>query len=228
MKPSDHKVPIARTEGKTVIHDHICHFTKSINPTCRFEFPAWDHPDIFGNHNPIKIEFCSGNGQWIAQRAASDPTTNWVAVEMKLERTRKIWCKIKNLKLDNLFIINGEGEFASRNYLPKNSVQEIFINFPDPWPKRHHARHRLVKPSFVQAIAELLTDQGSVTIVTDDLSYSEWTLKIFKNSPDFICNLPFPHRTTEWPGYGDSYFDSLWREKGRTILYHHFHKRIAP
>lgn len=224
MRPADFKMPTLRAEGHNVIQDRICHLTKSGSATSTFSFPSWDHPDIFGNSNPVKIEFCSGNGQWIAQRAAADPSANWVAVEMKFGRTRKIWAKIKNLELENLFVVNGEAEQASQLYFPKNSVHEIFINFPDPWPKRRHERHRLVKPAFVIAMAELLTENGTVTIVTDDASYSEWTLNIFKNSPLFVCNLPSPYYTTNWPDYGHSYFEALWREKGRTIRYHHFQK----
>ncbi len=226
MKPSDFKMPHLRTKGLSVINDRVCSLAKHVTPGFPFIFPEWNHPEIFGNSNPVKIEFCSGNGQWIAQRAVEDPSSNWVAVEMKYGRTRKIWSKIKNLELNNLFVVNGEGAAASQLYFPKNSVQEIYINFPDPWPKRHHERHRIVKTSFVKIMADLLNEKGTVTIVTDDTFYSEWTLKTFKDSPDFISCLPYPHSTTDWQDYGSSFFEALWREKGKTIIYHKFQKPL--
>lgn len=232
MRPSDFIIPLQRLEGHHVINDRIVHLAKpkhcqalTINSLkSSFIFPPWEHPDLFGNQNPVHIEYCSGNGAWIAERALSNPHINWVAVEIKLGRTRKIWSKIKNLQLDNLLVINGEGEFATETYFPKNSVSAIYINFPDPWPKRYHAKNRIIKPSFLKAIAGILKENGEITVVTDDVMFSEWTLKIFKNNSHFSCPILAPHYKTEWPNYGDSYFETLWREKGRTIRYHHFLK----
>lgn len=33
---------------------------------------------LFGNKNPVKMEICSGSGEWIVERAESDPNINWV------------------------------------------------------------------------------------------------------------------------------------------------------
>lgn len=228
MKPNDLKVPLLRIEGFSVINDRVCYLksppASAEAPVDPFVFPDWQHEDIFGNEQPVQIEFCSGNGGWVAAKAIEEPNVNWVAVEMKRGRTRKIWSKIKNHELNNLFIVNGEGEFATTSHFPKKSVDAIFINFPDPWPKRYHARHRLIKPSFVKGMAELLKMNGTITLVTDDEGYSDWTLKIFKGSSQFVSSLPAPHYVTEWPDYGNSYFEALWREQGRVIRYHHFTK----
>lgn len=235
MRPSDFKVPEQRVQGRHVINDRIVHLAKP--KYCRrseakitpdpFVFPHWEHPDLFNNDKPVHVEYCSGNGAWIAERALANPNINWVAVEIKLGRTRKIWAKIKNLQLDNLLVINAEGEFATEMYFPKNSVAAIYINFPDPWPKRYHSKNRIIKPSFVNAMSGILKENGEITVVTDDAMFSEWTLKIFKNASQFTCPIAAPHYKTEWTNYGDSYFDNLWREKGRTIRYHHFLKTYA-
>jgi tRNA (guanine-N7-)-methyltransferase len=225
------KPTLLRQKGN-IIHDRVCQLKKIsyLNPLAQddFAFPSWEHPEIFGNSQPVNIEYCSGNGAWIASKAISQPNINWVAVEMKFGRTRKIWSKIKKSNLQNLFIVNGEAEHATQSYFSHNSVNEIFINFPDPWPKRHHAKNRLIKPSFVQAMASLLKENGSVVFVTDDEAYSDWTLKIFQESPYFTSAFPHPHYVTEWPDYGNSYFEDLWREKGYTIRYHKFTKVAHP
>jgi tRNA (guanine-N7-)-methyltransferase len=235
MRPSDFKVPSKRLSGQHVIGDRIIHLAKlkhcqsSIIAEAKncFIFPSWEHSDLFGNQKPVHVEYCSGNGLWIAERALSNPHINWVAVEMRLDRTRKIWSKIKNFQIDNLIVVNGEGEFATQAYFPKNSVSAIYINFPDPWPKRCHAKNRIVKTSFLNAIAEILKENGEITVVTDDPIFSEWTLQTFNISPQFSSLIAAPHYKTEWPHYGDSFFDALWREKGCTIRYHHFLKNVV-
>lgn len=236
MKPSNFKIPAERLAGSHVIKDHIVHIVKPkhVYPNIKinaendaFIFPQWEHPDLFGNDQPVHVEYCSGNGAWIVARALANPHINWVAVELKLGRTRKIWSKIKNLNLTNLIVVNGEGEFVTEKYFPKNSVSAVYINFPDPWPKRHHARYRIIKPSFLQSLSTLLKSKGQIIVVTDDASFSEWTIKTFKIFPHFHCPIDHPYYYTEWPHYGDSFFDTLWREKGRTIRYHHFIKNEA-
>lgn len=225
MRPSDYKAPEKR--GHNVIGDRVVHLPNADNVDGSeeaFTFPEWSHPDLFGNDNPVRVEYCSGNGAWIAERAQAHPDINWVAIEIKFGRTRKIWSKIKNLKLANLIVINGEGELATVHHLPKGSVDAIYINFPDPWPKRHHAKYRIIKPSFVEAMSKLLKEKGTITLVTDDPGFSDWTLKIFKGSTSFSSALPAPYYSTEWENYGNSYFKELWCGQGLSIRYHHFNK----
>lgn len=234
MRPSDFIIPEKRLSGHSIIHDRavLLKKDKSIQkeedqPELEdsFLFPSWEHSDLFGNSHPVHVEYCSGNGTWIAARAAANPNINWVAVEIKLGRSRKIWSKIKNMNLKNLIVVNGEGKQATEKYFPKGSVGTIFINFPDPWPKRHHAKNRIVNPAFLEAMHAILKTNGEVIVVTDDAGFSDWTIMNFKNSQLFESAFEAPNYITEWPNYGDSYFDSLWREKGRTIRYHHFIKK---
>lgn len=223
MKPADFKAPKEYLERKSVIADRICHVRKEDSS---FLFPlTWECHTLFGNPNPVKVEFCSGNGLWISEKAVAEPETNWVAVEIKLGRTKKIWSKIKNLQLTNLLVVNGEGDFVTQNHFPKESVESVFINFPDPWPKRHHAKFRLVCPPFVEALANLLKANGSVTIVTDDPGHSDWILKSFKACQKFECPLPSPYYSVGDSNYGHSYFESLWRSQGRLIRHHYFVKK---
>jgi tRNA (guanine-N7-)-methyltransferase len=171
------------------------------------------------------LEYCSGNGHWIASKARENKDKNWVAIEMKFSRARKIWSKIKRQELDNLIVINGEGHKATANYIPDATIHQISINFPDPWPKRRHSKNRIIQPSFISEMARILTPKGSVIFVSDDDSYSDWTIEHFQKSGLFHSNFPAPFFTNEWPNYGDvSYFEDLWRNQGKIIRYHSFQK----
>jgi len=185
----------------------------------KFSFPGWEA--LFGNNQPLCIEYCSGNGAWIAAKAQGDTSANWVGVEYKFSRACKIWGQAKRKGLNNLFVINGEAVHAT-TYVATGSVDAIYINFPDPWPKRRHAKYRLISPHFALEMARILKPSGTLTFVTDDRTYSEWSLDILCAMPEFASVYPEPYYTTEWPGYGGSFFDELWRQKGREILYHRF------
>lgn len=225
MRPEDLKSPFSWNERHVTLHDRVWYVPPHCNPEDNFVFPGWESPDFFGNSNPVKIEYCSGNGAWIAEKAAAHPEINWVAIERKFARTRKIWSKIKNLNLSNLLIICGEGYNVTNRYFPAGSVSEIFINFPDPWPKNRHAKNRIIQKPFVSLMQHTLKPQGTLTFVTDDANFSEWTIDILSQDSGFEMGYPAPYYITEHAEYGTSYFDQLWREKGKLIRYHQFRKK---
>ena len=224
MKPEDLKSPFSWENRQVLIKDRIWFVPDYYENYQEFTFPGWDHPDLFGNDYPVKIEYCSGNGSWIAAKALENPQINWVAVELKFERVRKIWSKIKNLKLNNLLVICGEGLLTTKNYIPHSSVEGIFVNFPDPWPKKRHAKHRIIQPDFMCEMNRILKPQGTVTLVTDDEPYSQEMIEVCCANKDFKSAFSPPYYTHDYANYGTSYFEELWREKGKKIFYHEFIK----
>ncbi len=199
-------IPFAWAERKEVLLERF------------FYVPApYEHTEktisFFEKDQPIFIEFCSGNGEWIAKRAEAFPMINWLAVEKRFDRARKIWLKSFRHNLPNLCVVCSEGLLFSKYYAPK--VQEIFINFPDPWPKRRHASHRIISKEFLKELSKMTESGAKTTCVTDDAPYAELMLKEFLECPDW----KLLHSSTNLPDYGGSFFKDLWTSFGRTI--HH-------
>lgn len=224
MKPEELTPPFPRNDQRIVIHDRVWYIPERTRSPDEFVFPGWNHVDLFHNDHPVVIEYCSGNGAWIASKAAANPNINWVAVELKFDRVRKVWSKIKNYGLNNLIVIYGEAHATTRQYFQDDSISDVYINFPDPWPKNRHAKNRLIQPTFATELSRILKEGKSLTFVTDDMPYSEWLIEIMGSHKDFVSKYPEPYFLTEEPNYGTSYFDELWRSKGRTIRYHCFQR----
>lgn len=222
MKPHDLKPAFAWKERRILIQDRIWYVPPRVQSEEPFQFPGWSDLQLFGNQQPVAIEYCSGNGVWIADKAELNPHLNWVAVERKFDRVRKIWSKIKNRQLSNLFIICGEAHHITKQYLPNNSVSEVYINFPDPWPKKKHAKNRLIQSSFAQELNRIMLPNSKFTFVTDDAPYSEWFINIMQKEKGFISAYKEPFYVTEFMNYGSSSFEELWRSKGKTIRYHQY------
>jgi tRNA (guanine-N7-)-methyltransferase len=217
-------IPSQRKPRQIMLKDSIFYAPMSLEEGQDFIFPGWSDPALFGNTHPLHLEYCSGNGAWIAEKAMNHPDINWIAVEKKLGRAKKIAAKANKLKPKNLIVIYGEAFVASSLYFLEESCQAAYINFPDPWPKRRHAKNRLIQPKFLDQVYRLLKKDALFTLVTDDPVYSEQMLKEMGRHPGFTSFLPLPYYITECPGYGSSYFDQLWREKGKGIRYHQFIK----
>ena len=224
MRPKHLKSPFKWADRHVILHDRVLF----VPPYCieydSYQFPGWDHSTIFGNDNPVIVEYCTGNGAWIAEKARAHPDRNWVAVEIRFDRVQKIWAKVKNFQLPNLLVICGEGHLATRLYFPEQSVKETYINFPDPWPKNRHAKHRLVQSAFLQQVHRILRSEGSLILATDDPTYSDLFIEEMLAQTGFQSCYPAPYYCNDWPDYGTSYFDTLWRDQGRDIRYHQFQK----
>ncbi|MFI0435788.1 MAG: tRNA (guanine(46)-N(7))-methyltransferase TrmB [Parachlamydiaceae bacterium] len=222
MKPADLKSPFKWNERHVLVEDHVWYVPDLYDDFESFSFPGWKSPLFFDQDKPICVEYCSGNGAWIEARAQIEPHYNWVAIERKFVRVRKIWSKIKNGQLPNLLAVCAEGYQVTRRYIPTESVHAVFINFPDPWPKSRHAKHRIVQVPFIQEIYRILEPSGSLTLVTDDEEYSKEMINVLFQISGFQPLFPSPYYVHEYPSYGTSYFEDLWRKKGKKIFYHTF------
>lgn len=221
MRPEDFKSPFKWAERAVLFQDNILFVPDCLKSYEPLNF-SWS--EKFGNEHAINVEYCSGNGAWIVEKALAHPELNWIAVEKKFERVRKIWSKSKNLQLKNLLMICGEAQNISSHYFTDQSFTEIYINFPDPWPKKRHWKHRIVNPLFLKEIYRTLADCGRLTLVTDDLEYSRVMIDEVLKTENFNSSFASPHYVTQLEGYGCSYFEELWRSKGKEIRYHRFYR----
>ena len=219
MRPSDLKAPFVWNSCKPMIEDRIFYAVQ--HDVEKFAFPGWTDISLFGNDRPVHLEYCSGNGLWVAAKAQAYPHINWVAVEIKFTRVRKIWSKIKNLNLGNLIVVCGEAYEATRSYFPDACFSNAYINFPDPWPKRRHAGNRLIQPRFIEEVWRVLQPSATFSLVTDDIDYSEKMMKEMNIHRGFeTCHSS--GYVNQVDGYGSSYFEELWREQGKQIRYHQY------
>src|SRR4051812_938783 len=132
---SDLRIPFTWSERHTVFLDKCLYIPSFYEGHSEWRPLLWEDPELFGNQQPVIVEYCSGNGQWIAERAKQNPHINWVAVEKRFDRASQIWAKMKRENISNIFVVCGDGAIFTRYYAPAKSVSEIYINFPDPWPK---------------------------------------------------------------------------------------------
>jgi len=221
MRPTDLKYPVNQKNKRAFIEDGVWVIPDFPD---KLVFLDWNSKQLFENDNPVYIEYCSGNGSWIVEKALKHPEINWVAVEKKFKRVRKIWSKKKNHGCNNLIVVFGEALNATKHYFPKKSVEKIYINFPDPWPKRRHKKHRLINSAFIEEMEHILLGEAEISVVTDDANYSEEIIEEFASYKGFCSIYPDPYFVC-WDGdYGTSWFCELWQQKGREIRYHRFEK----
>ncbi len=222
MKATDLKYPFTWEERHPVLHERVLFVPRHYENHDVWPFPRWDSPSLFGKTGPVFVEYCSGNGEWILEKARVEPHLFWVAVEKRFDRVRKIWLKMQKQKLTNLLVVCGDALTFTKHYLPPCSIEGIYVNFPDPWPKPRHARNRIFQEPFIKEISRVVKKGGGATLVTDDPPYSLQMIEQMQIGDLWRSSFEAPYFKTDWPSYGSSFFDALWRKKGKVIHYHQF------
>ncbi len=221
IKAKDLKIPYKPGKREPLFFDGVLAVPRHCD-LLAYTFPGWQA--LFGNDNPVVIEYCSGNGAWIEQKAVQNPLVNYVACEIRLDRAKKIWAKAKKLPTGNLIVALAEGLLLTRHYIPAASLTAAYVNFPDPWPKRRHSKHRIISPAFANELARVLMPGGKIILTTDDVPYSEIMVDVFTSCSDFVSEIEAPYHSRPPEGYGSSFFRELFQSQEKPIHYHEFRR----
>jgi glutamyl aminopeptidase len=112
------------------------------------------------------LEVGSGKGKFISQMALDFPHIDFVAFEININVCYRIMEKKTQLNLDNLTIVLGDASHLD-GYFNAHSIDAIFLNFSDPWPKVKHHRRRLTYPTYLKIYQHLLKSSGYLQFRTD-------------------------------------------------------------
>jgi tRNA (guanine-N7-)-methyltransferase len=155
-------------------------------------FERLDLARLFPSAQPLDVELGSGDGSFLVHYAKTHPELNFLGIERLLGRLRKIDRKGRRLGLTNLRVIRVEAGYFLEYMLPPQSVRDLHIYFPDPWPKRKHRKHRLINTKFAEIAAQVTTPGGAVHLRTDDADYFAQMTAVFRESPHFRQTTPPP------------------------------------
>lgn len=134
-----------------------------------------DLKSLFHNENPIFIEIGMGKGDFIINNALNNPNINYIGIEKYDTVLVKAVNKAKKHNLTNLKIFSMDASNLL-DVFPKHSIDKIYLNFSDPWPKKRHAKRRLTHHSFLQSYYSILAQHGDIEFKTDNDGLFAWTI----------------------------------------------------
>lgn len=197
-------------------------------PNC-FDYPyhlkgKW-HQEVFKNNHPIVLELACGKGEYTVNLSEAFPEKNFIGIDIKSNR---MWVGAKMAQERNLanaaFIRMIIEKLAE--HFEKGEISEIWITFPDPFPKDRHDKHRLTHPRFLKIYKEVLPENGIINFKTDDDGLFNYTEELFQEigiKPIQIVR--DVHGTQEADDYVrniSTHYEKLFRGRGRTIKFMKF------
>ena len=121
----------------------------------------------------LEVDVGSGKGRFLLARAGKCPDTNFLGIDRMLRRIRKVDNRARRADLGNIRLLRAEGYYAVTYLLPEGAVDEMYVFFPDPWPKARHEGNRLFNGRFLDAVWRVLKPGGGLHFATDHAPYFE-------------------------------------------------------
>ncbi len=140
--------------------------------------------DLFKKKQEIWIEIGMGKGGHTLELAKQNPNKNIIGIEIFPSVQVIPVKKAEEIKLDNLLFISGDASNIDE-WFKKESIERIFINFPDPWPKERHAKRRLLFYKFLNKYYDILKKSCIIEFKTDQLPLFEFAIEEAKDKTKF-------------------------------------------
>jgi tRNA (guanine-N(7)-)-methyltransferase len=129
---------------------------------------------VFKNDNPLILELACGKGDYTIGLAVMYPQKNFLGIDVKGARIftgakTALEREMRNVAFARMRIEN------ILNFFAPAEIDEIWITFPDPFPRKRDAKRRLSAKPFLEKYKQLLKPGGIVHLKTDDLALFHFT-----------------------------------------------------
>ncbi|HCR55398.1 TPA: tRNA (guanosine(46)-N7)-methyltransferase TrmB [Candidatus Saccharibacteria bacterium] len=200
MNPNDYIITRKRKKYK---------FAKIFNSPICFEFDEWKKRAV------DVIELGAGTGLFSVELATRHPEKTYVAIDVKADRLQKGAYEAAARGLENIVFIRARADQITELF-PAHSASELWLTFPDPFPKKRSERRRMCHAYFLDKYAQVLKKNGTFYLKHDNLSFFTWSLEQLVTSKWHIDELSFDLHESD---LADDYkilttYETRWLKEG--------------
>lgn len=178
--------------------------------------------EYFKNNHPITLELGCGKGEYSVALAQAFPERNFIGVDIKSNRMwRGAKTAIEN-NLPNVAFMRASIHLIEE-FFDNDEVSEIWITFPDPFPKDKHDKHRLTHPRFLERYKKIIKPETIINVKTDDDGLFQFTLETLEQQKIQPLQVIWDvHQNDDADDYLKNiktYYEKLFSSRGRTIKF---------
>lgn len=168
-----------RTRYDPKADDIIDNFSRYIDSKQRLQ-------DVLDSGKKVFLEIGMGKGDFITKMAELDSDNIYIGIELSRQVLSLAIKKLKryeeenNVKLSNIYFMSFDAA-KLQEYFNENSIEKIYLNFSDPWPKKRHTKRRLTYKTFLEVYKKVLKKDGLVEFKTDNRQLFEYSLVSMQN-----------------------------------------------
>ncbi len=181
--------------------------------------------DYFKNNRPITVELACGRGEYTIGLAKRFPERNFIGVDIKGDR---IWKGSTIAHEEGLFNVGFLRTviLVIENFFEEKEVDEIWLTFPDPRPRKRDIKRRLSGYRYINMYKKLLKEDGFFRFKTDNTALFDFTLEELNQRSD-IKDFKFTHNLYSSELRDECFdiktkYEEMFERQGETIKYLRF------
>lgn len=171
---------------------------------------------VFPHAAPLNIEVGSGKGQFITRMGQRFPEQNFIGIERETSVIVSALKKLVEVPSENVKLLNINAVQLS-DYFADEEVDNIYLNFSDPWPKKRHEKRRLTYRSFLSDYEKILKPGGRVNLKTDNQGLFEYSLESFSKYGMILENISLDLHRSDMEGNITTEYEEKFSEMGHRI-----------
>jgi len=170
----------------------------------------------FVGSKPLHIEIGCGKGRFISLTAKENPDIRYIAVEKVSNVIVLAMEKAVKEEVENLRFMRGNFQVLAESF-PDKSVDRIYLNFSDPWPKKGYAKRRLTHGGFLEIYKRILKDDGEICFKTDNRELFDFSLESFPENGFSLSDVTFDLHNSGFEGNIMTEYEQRFSEMGFPI-----------
>ncbi|MBF0361804.1 MAG: tRNA (guanosine(46)-N7)-methyltransferase TrmB [Oligoflexia bacterium] len=177
--------------------------------------------DAFNRNAPIHLDVGCGYGDFLIHSCQKNPHINYIGLDYRFKRGHQVAKKLASTSTTsstsstsstNYKFLRAKGERLGFLFA-ENEVENIYLFFPDPWPKLRHHKKRIFNQYFLTSLHTILKPGGRLFFKTDHDGYFKWALEHVKWASDLAMFKPIYKSYDLWgDSYVSAYADNTYEE----------------
>lgn len=183
------------------------------SPIC-FEYEQWQNTSV------DTLEIGAGTGFFGVALAQHSPQKSVVAVDVKADRLIKGASRATEQQVANIRFLRARADQLNEAIQP-HSVENLWITFPDPFPRERSQNRRLTNPKFLNIYKNLLKKDGALHFKTDARNLFDWSLEQLVRQGWTINELSFDLHESPLPDHYkiETTYEARFRSEGLPIYF---------
>lgn len=169
--------------------------------------------EIFSELGPTHVEIGSGKGKFLLELASTRPETNFLGIERAAKYHNMVCTKVARRGLTNVRLLGTTAEDLLFRLLKPESIEALYVLFPDPWPKKRHHKRRFFTTETASSMVRALIPGGLLLVKSDHEGYAEVIREVLVKT-DGLTSISVQKAFNELPLTG---FESKYIREGRQI-----------
>jgi tRNA (guanine-N7-)-methyltransferase len=175
--------------------------------------------EVLNNSNELALEIGFGDGDFLIHMAKERPDLNHIGIEIKRSRFVRAVNNLLEHAINNVKLLHMDATIALNEVFKPRTFAEVYINFPDPWPKDRHKKHRIINNLFLDKLSTIMKSRGLLEIASDHRDYVEHMLTVFNQNSRFKNTFQSSGYTNNLTNRPLTKYEIEYRMMGREIYY---------